>query len=118
AALGLADLQVSALPIETHTARMDLSFSLTERFTDGGEAAGISGVVEFRTDVFDTATIQTLIDRLQLVLMVMTADLTRRLSSIEVLDEHEHARLDRISNRALLSAPAPVSGSIPALFAA
>ncbi|MGO4447272.1 condensation domain-containing protein, partial [Mycobacterium sp. 2YAF39] len=49
AALGLADLQVSALPIETHTARMDLSFSLTERFTDGGEAAGISGVVEFRT---------------------------------------------------------------------
>ena len=55
AGLGLGDLQVTPLPADTHTARMDLTFSLAERFTEAGEPAGIGGAVEFRTDVFDTA---------------------------------------------------------------
>ena len=42
AGLGLGDLQVTPLPIDTHTARMDLLFSLSERFTEAGEPAGIS----------------------------------------------------------------------------
>ena len=37
----------------------------------------------------------------------MTADPTRRLSSIDVLDAGEHARLDEIGNRAVLTQPAP-----------
>ena len=61
AGLGLGDLQVTPLPADTHTARMDLTFSLAERFTEAGEPAGIGGAVEFRTDVFDPASIQTLI---------------------------------------------------------
>ena len=48
----------------------------------------------------------------------MTADPTQRLSSIDLLDEAEHARLDEIGNRAVLTQPAPTPGSIPALFAA
>ena len=60
--------------MDTHTARMDLAFSLAERWTDTGEPAGISGTVEFRTDVFDTDSIQTLIERLRRVLAAMTAD--------------------------------------------
>ena len=52
----LGDVQVTPLPADTHTARMDLSFSLAERFTEAGEPAGISGTVEFRTDVFDAAS--------------------------------------------------------------
>ena len=47
----------------------------------------------------------------------MTADSTRRLLSIDLLDEDEHADLDEWGNRAVLTQPAtPVS--IPALFAA
>ena len=42
--------------------------------------------MEFRTDVFDAASIQTLIERLRRVLVAMTADPTRRLSSVDVLD--------------------------------
>ena len=38
--------------------------------------------VEFDTDVFDADSIETLIERLQRVLVAMTADPTRRLSSI------------------------------------
>ena len=53
------------LPADTHTARMDLTFSLAERWTEAGEPAGISGAVEFRTDVFDADSIQALIERLR-----------------------------------------------------
>ena len=59
----MGDLQVTPLPADTHTARMDLTFSLAERFTEAGEPAGISGAVEFRTDVFDAASIEALIER-------------------------------------------------------
>ena len=48
----------------------------------------------------------------------MTADPTRRLSSMDVLDAGEHARLDGWGNRAVLTQPAPPAMSIPALFAA
>ena len=94
AGLALGDLQVTPLPADTHTARMDLTFSLAERWTEAGEPAGIGGAVEFRTDVFDAASIEALIERLQRVLVAMTADPTRRLSSMDLLDAGEHARLD------------------------
>src|SRR5262249_52633599 len=74
AALALGDLQVTPLPADTHTARMDLVFTLGERFTEAGEPAGIGGAVEFRTDVFDAASIQALTERLRRVLVAMTAD--------------------------------------------
>ena len=98
------------MPVDTHTARMDLAFSLAERFTEAGEPAGIGGAVEFRTDVFDAASIETLIERLRRVLVAMTADPTRRLSSIDVLDAGEHARLDEVGNRAVLTAAGTGAG--------
>ena len=85
--MALGDLQVTPLPVDTHTARMDLTFSLAERWTEAGEPAGIGGAVEFRTDVFDAASIEALIERLQRVLVAMTADPARRVSSIDVLDD-------------------------------
>ena len=78
AGLALGDLQVTALPADTHTARMDLVFFLAERWTEAGEPAGIGGAVEFRTDVFDADSIEALIERLERVLVAMTADPTRR----------------------------------------
>ena len=73
--------------------------------------------VEFDTDVFDAESIETLIERFKRVLVAMTADPARRLSSVDVLDAGEHARLDELGNRAVLTQPAtPVS--IPVVFAA
>ncbi len=80
AELGLGDLQVTPLVADTHTARVDLVFSLGERWTEAGEPAGIGGEVEFRTDVFDSAGIEVLVGRLHRVLVAMTADPLRRLS--------------------------------------
>ena len=118
AGLGLGDLQVTQLPVDTHTARMDLTFSLGERWTQAGDPAGIGGAVEFRTDVFDADSIEALIGRLERVLVAMTADPGRSLSSVDLLDEGEHARLDGWGNRAVLAQPATVPVSIPVLFAA
>ncbi len=116
AGLALGDVRVTPLPVDTRTARMDLAFSLTERWTEAGEPAGIGGSVEFRTDVFDADSIEALIEGLERVVVAMTADPTRSLSSIDVLDEPEHARLDGWGNRAVLTRPAtPVS--IPVVFA-
>src|SRR5262249_42835675 len=118
AGLSLGDVQVTPLPVDTHTARMDLVFSLAERWSEAGEPAGIGGAVEFRTDVFDADSIQALIERWRRVVVAMTADPTRRLSSIDVLDAAEHARLDGWGNRAVLTQPPPTPVSIPVLFAA
>ncbi|WP_198157962.1 hypothetical protein, partial [Mycobacterium celatum] len=71
--LALRDLQVTPIPIDTRTARMDLVFSLGERWSEAGAPAGIRGDVEFRTDVFDAASIEALIERLRRVLLALTA---------------------------------------------
>ncbi|MGH3639737.1 MAG: condensation domain-containing protein, partial [Mycobacterium sp.] len=118
AGLTLDDLQVTRLPIDTHTARMDLTFSLSEHWTDANDPNGIRGLVEFRTDVFDVETIQAFIGRFQRVLVAMTADPLARSSSIDVLDASEHARLDETSNRTMLTQPWPAPVSAPELFAA
>ena len=47
----------------------------------------------------------------------MTADLSRRLSSMDFLDEDEHVQLYAWGNRAVLNEPVTVSASIPRLFA-
>ncbi len=96
---------------------MDLSFSLAEQFTENGEAAGIRGSVEFRTDVFDTGSIERLLGRLQRVLDALASDPLARVSSIDVLDEGELTQLDDIGNRAALTASQAASASVPELFA-
>ncbi|TPG31264.1 non-ribosomal peptide synthetase, partial [Mycolicibacterium hodleri] len=114
--LALGDLDVRQTPMDTHTARMDLVFHLSEHWTDAGDAAGIGGMVEFRTDVFDSDSIARLIERLERVLDTVTEDPTQKLSSADLLDAAEHARLDEIGNRAALTKPSPSPVSIPALW--
>src|SRR5205807_3279057 len=103
AGLALGDLQLTPLAMGTRSARMDLVFSLAERWSETGEPAGISGVVEFRSDVFGADRIEVLIGRLERVLVAVTADLGGSLSSVDVLGEREHARLDDTGNRAALA---------------
>ncbi|BBX69275.1 hypothetical protein MPSYJ_27360 [Mycolicibacterium psychrotolerans] len=114
--LALGDLRVTQIPIDTRTARVDLSFSLSEQLTDAGEPAGIVGAVEFRTDVFDPATVATLIERLRRVLAAMAVDPAQRVSTIDVLDAEEYARLDEFGNRAVLT-QSGTRESIPMVFA-
>ncbi|AGB20799.1 amino acid adenylation enzyme/thioester reductase family protein,thioester reductase-like protein [Mycobacterium sp. JS623] len=73
--------------------------------------------VEFDTEKFDVASIEALIERFRLVLAAMTADPTRRLSSIDLLDDDEHDRLDEWGNRSVFAQPMSAGASIPEVFA-
>ncbi|WP_428833592.1 amino acid adenylation domain-containing protein [Mycolicibacterium porcinum] len=115
--LALGNVHATPLDAESRTARMDLVFSLAERFSDSGAPAGIGGVVEFRTDVFDASSVHTLVERLQRVLVAMAADTAQRLSAVNVLDSADRARLDEVGHRGALGRPV-VASSIPAMFAA
>ncbi|MCP3811652.1 condensation domain-containing protein, partial [Mycobacteriaceae bacterium Msp059] len=112
----MGDVRVKPLTTETRTARMDLTFTLSERFTEDGQPAGIGGSAEFRTDIFDPSSIEAMIARLQRMLVAMTVNPARRVSSIDVLDAAEHACLDEVGNRAALTAPASLPSSIPEVF--
>ena len=94
AAMALGDVQISPLDADIQTARWDLTFQLAERFTEAGQPAGIGGVVEFRTDVFDAASIEGSGGAVASVLEAMAADPGQHLSGIDVLDDAEHAQLD------------------------
>ncbi len=74
--------------------------------------------IEFDTDVFDAADVETLVGRFERVLVAMTADPQRRLSSVDVLSEAEHARLDEWGNRAALARSGGAPVTIPAAFGA
>ena len=106
---------VDGLAITEFTNREYNHYPLTVQAVPGGE---LDLRVEFDTDVFDAAGIETLIERFKRVLVAMTTDPTRRLSSMDLLDAGEHARLDGWGNRAVLTQPAPAPVSIPVLFAA
>ena len=67
---------------------------------------------------FSNFDVSDLAERLQRVLVAMTAEPTRRLSSMDLVDGGERARLDDIGDRAVLTRPAGSAVSIPVLFAA
>ncbi|MEU6127138.1 amino acid adenylation domain-containing protein, partial [Streptomyces sp. NPDC047123] len=115
------DVPVPGLHVETSSvdiaaARMDVAFSLGERFTDGGDPAGIGGIVEYRTDIFDAGTVQRMVARWQRLLTTMAVDADRPTASFDVLDEDETVRLDALGNRAVLS-ERRTAVSVPELFA-
>ena len=95
------------LAITEFTTRDYYHYPLTVQALPGHEL-GLR--VKFDTDVFDTASIEALIERLQRVLVAMTVDPTRRLSSMDVLDAGEHARLDEWGHRAVWTQPRPRPG--------
>ncbi|ORA10675.1 hypothetical protein BST12_26510 [Mycobacterium angelicum] len=74
--------------------------------------------VQFRTDVFDTASIQALVDRFERVLAAMIADPNRRLSSVHLLNAGEQTRVDLWGNRAVLTTVSAAPVSIPKIFSA
>ncbi|MDH6170992.1 hypothetical protein M2282_006172, partial [Variovorax boronicumulans] len=65
---------LSAESIETDAAIFDLSFELREQRSQDGKPQGITGRIEFATDLFDRATVERLAARLQRVLAAIAAD--------------------------------------------
>ncbi|HEY0606711.1 MAG TPA: condensation domain-containing protein, partial [Herpetosiphonaceae bacterium] len=96
----LADVAVTTLPVESGTAQFDLTFNL------GETAGGISGTIEYNTDLFAAATIARLAGHFQQLLQAMIADPAQRLSRLPLLTDAEQRQLLVDWNAATLEAPA------------
>ncbi|MFD7864528.1 amino acid adenylation domain-containing protein [Streptomyces sp. NPDC059783] len=96
-------------------ARCDLSFSVAETHDAAGEPAGLTGIVEYATALFDPESAQALADRFVRLLTAVAADPALPLSRVDLLSAAERtAALDAGRGR-----PAPAAPStLPALFAA
>ncbi|MCP4435955.1 MAG: AMP-binding protein, partial [Actinomycetia bacterium] len=107
---------VHELSISEITGRESTHYPLAVAALPGAEL-GLR--VEFNTDVFDAASIHTLIRRFERVVAAMVGDPTRPVSSIDVLDEVERTRLQEWGNQAVLTrAPNLPAVSIPQVFSA
>ncbi|MEV8396080.1 MULTISPECIES: amino acid adenylation domain-containing protein [unclassified Streptomyces] len=86
-------LDVTLYETETGTAKFDLSFGLSTR-----AEGGLTGRVEYRTDLYDEATVRTLADRLVRVLDAVTTRPGLPVTRVDVLAPGERTALVRERN--------------------
>ncbi|MEV7629533.1 condensation domain-containing protein [Actinoplanes sp. NPDC089786] len=98
---GLDGLRVSAVRVTTGTAKFDLSMSVSERWGANGEPAGLNVYAEFAVDLFDRATVESLMSRWALMLGAAAGSPGRRVGSLPVLAEDERERMLRLPRRVL-----------------
>ncbi|WP_308271832.1 non-ribosomal peptide synthetase [Kitasatospora sp. SUK 42] len=94
--------------VHTGTAKCDLTFILAEQ---PGEE-GLSGVVEYSTDLFDEATVAGIVDRWLRLLRAVVTDPGRRIGQVDVLSAGERRELLPVVEGGV------VAGVVPELFAA
>lgn len=86
--LGLHGLGSRLLPVAAGSAKFDLSLSVEER-EDDGEPAGLSGVLEHATDLYDEVTAVAITERLVRLLEGWLTDPGLRLSAVPLLTDAE-----------------------------
>jgi pristinamycin I synthase-3/4 len=91
----LPGLRVRAEAVPTGTARFDLSLSLSEQRAAGGGLAGITGTVEYATDIYDPATVQAIVQRWTNLLRQVVADPDRRIDAFDITTGRDRALLAR-----------------------
>ena len=75
-ALKLGDVRITSLPYETSVSRFDLTFNLNEG------VQGLSGDIEFNSDLFDAKTVQCMFDYLQDLILATLSNPTSKLEDI------------------------------------
>ena len=80
-------------PVITPVARFDLTFDLSEQRASDGTPRGIGGRIEYATDLFDRATIESLAQRLVHVLEAVVAEPTLRVDEVPLLTPQERRQL-------------------------
>ncbi|MEU7202995.1 non-ribosomal peptide synthase/polyketide synthase [Streptomyces sp. NPDC045470] len=91
--LDLPGLRVSPDMAEVGTAKFDLSFGLVEERGPAGEPAGLGGILEYSTDLFDHATAEELVARFVRLLGAAADGPGRRIGELDILAPPERARI-------------------------
>jgi amino acid adenylation domain-containing protein len=81
--LELPGVTLEAVPVDTGTAKFDLTLALSE------EGGGLAGGIEYATDLFDEATVRRLWDRFERLLAGAVDAPERRTSDLPLLDAAE-----------------------------
>nr|WP_318580721.1 condensation domain-containing protein [Mycobacterium liflandii] len=116
AEMRLGQARISPYPVATHTARMDLVISVGEHPTSPDTAPALTGTIEYRTDVYNPTTIETLATRLHHTLTTFTTHPDQPLHHLDLLTDTEHTQLHTWGNHPTLTAPTTTAISIPAAF--
>ncbi|WP_433342166.1 amino acid adenylation domain-containing protein [Streptomyces sp. CA-253872] len=95
AALELSGVDVDVIPVRTPTAKLDLTFELTERHLPDGTPDGIEAVLEYSTDLFDAETAHSLAERYARLVAVLSGAPDVPLGRVDALLP---AEADRILN--------------------
>lgn len=76
------------------TAKFDLTFELTERRDKNGEPAGVDGLIEFSSDLFERGTAEAMAERYVRVLESAVVEPSKSISKLDILtvDEREDIR--------------------------
>ncbi|MDJ0382274.1 non-ribosomal peptide synthetase [Streptomyces sp. G-G2] len=111
--LELPGLTTTPQQVDPGVTKIDLLFGLDERSAGHEAAAGVSGRLEYSTDLFDRATIEAMSGRLVRVLSAFAADPGQRIGEIDVLTATERRQVLDEFARAPEVEPALL---LPALF--
>jgi amino acid adenylation domain-containing protein len=98
-ALRLAGLEARRLAQDNAAARFDISLSVYERADD------IVGTCEYRTDLFDRATVERLLDHYRRLLEAIVADPDERVSRYDLLSADERRQILVDWNRNAIPVP-------------
>ncbi|MEO3752518.1 non-ribosomal peptide synthase/polyketide synthase [Streptomyces sp. B6B3] len=110
----LPGLRVRPEPAWTDTSRFDVFVSLLERTSEDGGPAGLVGVVEYATDLFDAASVETLLDRWQRLLHQLVAAPGTRVGRAEILAPAER---DLVTDWGAGAGVTGAGAALPELFA-
>ncbi|MFJ9476074.1 amino acid adenylation domain-containing protein [Streptomyces mirabilis] len=95
--------------------KFDLAIHLREAFDEDGAPAGLDGMVEYSTDLFDEAAVEQLSDHLVRLLSAMATDPGQRIGAAELLDPAGRERVVATWNNTAHEVPRT---TLPELFAA
>ncbi|MFI9585695.1 amino acid adenylation domain-containing protein [Streptomyces sp. NPDC052236] len=113
----LPGLRVRTAPIGAGSAKFDVFVSMSETFDADGNPAGLTGIIEYATDLYDPVTIDAFAGRWARLLDAAVDDPSEPIGALEILTGDERAALLEWSAADRSGAtPAPVT--LPALFTA
>ncbi|MFH8800951.1 condensation domain-containing protein [Streptomyces sp. NPDC017936] len=79
---GPRPLDGTPIPVETGRSKLDLTLSLHDRRDAEGRPAGLDGVLEYATDLFDPATARLIAERFVSIAEEVAADPERRIGEL------------------------------------
>ncbi len=94
----LADLSLEAIAIDRKVSKFQLTFAA------GLDGAGLRLALEYRTDLFDDATIARLCGHFRTLLEAIVADPTARIATLPLLTLAEHSELARWNDTSVAAA--------------